>query len=386
MKNISQEVLAEKDFIFNARRDFHMHPEMGRNEFRTQKKVVEYLKSCGYEVREKVADTGVIGILRGKQNGKTFLIRADMDGLPITEENDIPYRSQNKGVMHACGHDGHMAINLGLAKVLTKMRDKISGNIKFLFQPDEEGSGGAERMIKDGALENPHVDIAFGYHLFNELPAGNFVIANDYVFAHSQTFDIKVIGKDTHGAHPHRGIDPIYVSTHIIEALYGIIAREKNPLDSGLITVGTIHAGTARNVIPECCEFKGIIRSYQPEMSTFLAKRIKEVAEGIAEVHGAHAEITIKSNYPAVKNNNEVAEKLRAIAEKHFGKEAIHTERKSLGAEDMSYFLNAVPGCYFFIGSKPNNNHSTNWHSATFNIDEDALLYGVEFLKEIVFD
>ncbi|HEU5014268.1 MAG TPA: M20 family metallopeptidase, partial [Roseiflexaceae bacterium] len=278
-----EDAQALRDEIVSIRRDLHMHPELGFQEVRTARIVAEKLGELGYEVATGVGKTGVVGILQGGQPGdRTVLLRFDMDALPIEEANDVPYRSQTPGVMHACGHDAHVAVGIGVANVLMKHRDQIPGTIKLMFQPAEEGLGGAKAMIDDGVLKGPNVDVALGLHVMSSLPVGKVAYRTGPMMAASDRFDVLGKGRGGHGAHPEQTIDAVMIAAHIVVALQTVIARNLNPEEIGVVTVGAIHAGEASNVIAETAQLRGTIRSFTPETRELLHRRVKEICMGVA--------------------------------------------------------------------------------------------------------
>ena len=382
---ISPKVDELADAVIALRRTIHQWPELGFQETRTSALVAEGLQALGIEVRTGIAQTGVLGILRGEREGKTVLLRADMDGLPIEEASGAPYASKNRGIMHACGHDGHTAILLTVAKVLVQCRKQFSGTVKFAFQPAEElPPGGAKGMIEGGVLEDPRVDAVFGLHLWNGLPVGKIGVDEGPIMASVDRFDIIIKGIGSHGAYPHTGVDPIVVGSHLVAALQTVVSREMPPLAPVVVTVGKFQGGTAFNVIPSQAELSGTVRTVDTDIREAMPERIERIVRGITS--GMRAEYTFNYafGYPVTVNDVNRARFARQVAGTIVGDTNVVSAGMSMGAEDMSYFLTAVPGCYLRLGSGnsaegPIHPH----HSALFNFDETALPIGVELLAQL---
>jgi amidohydrolase len=366
------------------RRDLHEHPELAFEEVRTSGIVAQRLQTLGLEVQAGVAKTGVVGMLRGgasKPGAKTIAIRADMDALPIYELNEIAYRSTIDGKMHACGHDGHTSILLAVADILTKRRQELPGNVKFVFQPAEEVIGGAEPMVKEGAMEG--VDGVIGLHLISDYPQGRVGVRAGTVFASADKVVLRVQGKGGHAAMPETAVDPIVISAHIITALQTLISRETSPFSPAVITIGKISAGTAFNIIPETVEMQGTMRAFTHEHREKLVRRIGEVASGIALAMGGTCAVEIFDGCPPCINDPAMTEVVRKAAIEAVGEKDVDESEEVMttGSDDMAYFLNAVPGCYFIVGAH-NEEKGAKYphHHPRFNIDEDALAVGVEVL------
>lgn len=377
LKDILQNIEEE---LISIRRDFHMFPELGGCENRTMNKICEYLDLWNIEYLKEVADTGVVAIIRGSKNGKTVAIRADIDALPIIEENDIEYKSKNKGIMHACGHDAHTTIALGAAKILKLMQKDLKGNVKIFFQPAEETTGGAERMINEGCLENPSVDHVLGLHVDPTLKTGTVGIKYGKMMASSDEFCIKVKGKSTHGAYPHQGIDPIYTASNIVVSLQSVISRNLSPLNCAVITIGSINGGTKSNIIPDEVTMTGIIRTLDQNTRDYVKDRIAKIVENITESLGAKGEVFFRESYGALINDDTVTEIVRKTAEKTLGKNnVIINEFPNMGTEDFSYFSKTVKSCFFNLGCR-NDDRGIIYpiHSSKFNLDEKCLKIGVE--------
>lgn len=381
--------LAEDLFEYTRalRRDFHRHPEIGFHEFRTAGKVASELNSLGLEVTTGIGKTGVVGILEGRQPGPVLLVRFDMDALPIQEENEADYTSQTPGVMHACGHDGHTAIGLTVARLLAAKRDLLHGAIKFIFQPAEEGLGGAESMILDGVLENPHPDHSLSLHLWNNMPSGWFGITSGPVMAASDIFHITYHGKGGHGALPNLSVDPILASSYFINAVQSIVSRNISPLDSSVISVTTIHGGDAHNVIPSQVEMSGTIRTFRPEVRTTLLRRFDEIAHQAAQIMSCTADVDVQILTPAVFNDSEITRRIHSTAESLYPRAEIDTHFMTMGSEDMAYIMQEIPGSYFFVGSAdPSSGKDFPHHHPRFDFDEHALSSAVAVMTGVILD
>ncbi len=373
------------------RRHLHEHPELGMQEFETAKFVAARLEQLGVEdIRTGVANTGVTGLIRGTGSGpngdRVLLVRADMDALPIDEENDVEYRSQTPGVMHACGHDGHTAMLLATARLLLERRAEFAGTVKLVFQPSEEmPPGGARPMIDAGVLEDPHIDAALGLHLAQEQPLGTIAAAAGPTMAAADMFFLTIQGKGGHGAKPHTTVDPIVVGAQIVTALQTIVSRERDPLTPAVVTVGAFLAGSAPNVIPDTATLRGTVRSFSADERQRLADRIRELASGIATAMGATVALDYVFGYPATSSAAEMVEIVDAAATDVVGAENLLVKVPTMGGEDMSYFLNQVPGAFFHVGSR-NEERGLVWghHHPRFDIDEAALGIGVEVMVTAV--
>lgn len=367
-----------------VRRDLHEHPETAFEEHRTSGLVTQRLRALGLEVQTGIAQTGVVGLLRGEAAGehpKTLAIRADMDALPILEQANHEYRSLVDGKMHACGHDGHTSILLTVADILQRHRKEIKGNVKFIFQPAEEIVGGALPMVEAGIMQD--VDAVIGLHLISLLPVGRVGVRSGTVFASADRFRLTVHGKGGHGGMPDTTIDPIVIAAQIIIALQTLVSRQTSPFAPAVVTVGVIHAGTAPNIIPEEVTLEGTIRAYTPEHRAFLISRVQEVAQGIALGLGGSCDVETYGGCPPCVNDAKMAALVYDAAVATVGEEFISTGNEVLttGADDMAHFLNAVPGCYFIVGAR-NEEKGASYphHHPQFNIDEDAMAIAVEML------
>ena len=400
-QSIQQDILEIEDKLIEWRRDFHQNPELSNREFKTAEKIAKHLTDIGLQVETNIAKTGVVAILEGDQPGKVIAIRADIDGLPVTERNDLDFKSEVKttflntetGVMHACGHDTHIAILMATAEVLSKHKDKIKGRIKFIFQPAEEGpppgeEGGAKLMIKEGVLENPKVDAIFGLHINSQTPVGTIKYKTGGIMASVERFVINVRGKQTHGSQPWSGVDPILISAKIIDGLQTIISREADLTnEAAVITVGKITSGTRFNIIPESSEMIGTVRTLDPKMREMIEKRMKDMVEGIAKAYGGEASIIFQNNTSITYNDEELTARILPSLQTVAGEENVIIMKATTGGEDFSFFQEKVPGVYFFLGGMTaGNSESFPHHTPDFMIDESGLLLGVKAFTQISID
>ena len=368
--------------VIADRRFLHQHPELGFQEHETSKFIAERLRALGVdEVQTGVGRTGVVGILRGGKPGKVVALRADMDALPVVEESDVDYKSLNEGVMHACGHDAHVSMLLGVARVLVARRSEIPGTVKFIFQPAEEGLGGAKAMIEDGALENPRPDAIFGLHIWQEAPVGMVEVRDTVAMVAGDGIRMTITGKGGHGALPHTTVDPIMVGAQIVSALQTVISRNTDPTIPGVVTIGAFHSGLASNVIPNTAELRGTIRTVTEEQRATTHQRVKELTEGIATAMRAEIDSAILFGVPATVNTPAMAQIVREVSIELLGAENVQDGPIKAASEDMSLFLQIVPGCYYFVGSR-NEAKGMVWghHHARFDIDEEAMAVGISTL------
>lgn len=387
--------------VIELRRHFHQNPELSNREFKTSDKIAEVLTDLGIEFTRNVAKTGIVGIIRGDKPGKVVALRADIDALPVIERNNLPFKStkkttflgKNVGVMHACGHDTHIAILLGVAEILSKHKDKIKGTVKLIFQPAEEGApkgeeGGAELMVKEGVLKNPDVDAIFGLHINSGTPVGRINYRKGGIMAASQSFKIDIKGKQSHGSRPWTGIDPIMISSKIIDGLQTIVSREAElTKEAAVITVGKIDAGVRSNIIPESASMIGTIRTLDYDMQAYINKRIKEMVPAIAKAYKAEATIEIEKGYPITFNNHKLVDQMLPTLQRVAGKDNVKNVNAVTGAEDFSFFAKEIPGFYFFLGGMtPGNKNPFPHHTPDFQIDESGMLLGVKVMTNIVFD
>ena len=366
------------------RRDFHAYPELGFQETRTAGIVAEHLHNLGLEVSTGIGKTGVVAMVEGEavhENAPTVLLRFDMDALPILEETGLPFASRTPGVMHACGHDGHTAIGMGVAQLLTRHRSALKGRVKLVFQPAEEGMGGAMAMINDGVMEGPTPSAAFALHLWSRLPLNQVVVQSGPLWAAADKFEMTVYGQGGHGATPHDTIDATLVAAQIVVALQSIVARNVNPSETAVVTVGSFQSGSVGNVISERAELLGTIRSFNPAVREQLHRRIDEVAEGICRAFGARHEFRVPGGCPATVNSPAGAELMRRVAEGVVGPEQIAQIAPMMVGEDMSEFLNRAPGCFVLVGAaSPETGPFSPHHSPTFDFDERMLPTGVALI------
>jgi amidohydrolase len=393
MIDFIKEARALFPYTQSMRRDFHIHPELGFHEVRTGGIVAKELEALGLEVTKGVGKTGVVGLLEGPKPGPTILLRFDMDALPIVEATGAEYASQNQGVMHACGHDGHTAMGLTVAKILQNHRDELNGTIKFCFQPSEEGFngeevGGNEMMMRDGVLEGPKVERTLSMHLWNEQPVGWIGVGKGPVMAGAELFTIKLTGRGGHGAAPHLTIDPIVAASQIISALQSITSRNVAPLQSAVVSVTTVHSGTAFNVIPQEAELTGTIRTFDLDVRKKVLERFEQIVRGVGEAMGSQVEIEVKRVTPAVINNDAIADKVEQTAHQLLSDSTIDTAPyMTMGAEDMAFMQEKVPGCYFFIGSNNKEKHlDYGHHHPKFDFDEEALVRGAALMAAAAID
>lgn len=397
----------EKDYsnieskVVDWRREIHQNPELSNREFKTAEKIAKHLESLGIEVQTGVAHTGVVGVLKGKKSGKVVALRADMDALPVPERNDLPYKSTVKGefrgeevpVMHACGHDTHVAILMGVAEVLSKNKDKIKGSVKFIFQPAEEGAppgeeGGAELMVKEGVLENPKVDAIFGLHINSATPVGTIKYKPEGIMAAVNSFEINVKGKQSHGSQPWSGIDPILISAKIIDGLQTIISREAKLTDeAAVITIGKISSGVRSNIIPESAHMLGTLRTLDNDMKEMIQRRMKEMVSTIAKAYGGEAVLEFNLGYPITYNDPKLVEQMLPSIQRVASSEKVELMKAVTGAEDFSFFQEKVPGFFFFLGGMaPGTTESFPHHTPDFKIDDSGLILGVKTLTEMSLD
>ena len=379
---LHQEATAMRDWLVAMRRDLHRHPELAFQEERTAGIVARRLGELGYHVRTGVGKTGVVGVMEGAGSGSArhvLLLRFDMDALPIHEQLELPFRSIYEGKMHACGHDAHTAIGLGVAELLARHRDQWGGVVKFVFQPAEEIVSGALAMIADGVLEHPKPDHTLALHMWAEEEVGVIGVTDGPALAASSAYHIVVRGRGSHGASPHLGRDPIVAAAQIIVALQTIVARNLNPLAQGVVTVGIVHGGTAPNIIPDSVELQGTTRAFSDEVMDLLRSRIHDVAAGIANALGCEADVSFsEKDTPATVNDPAIAALMRQVAAELVGSAHVRSDYRTMGAEDCAHFLRAAPGAYVFIGAGNKSKGITEpHHSPRFQIDEDALLNGV---------
>ncbi|MEN9565406.1 MAG: hypothetical protein RLZZ69_602 [Cyanobacteriota bacterium] len=383
---IRPEISKSQSNLVEWRRRLHQRPELAFEEQMTSEFIQQKLQEWNIPYQAGIAKTGIVATIDGDRPGKVLAIRADMDALPIQEANEVSYKSQHEGKMHACGHDGHTAIALGTAHYLQQHRDRWQGTVKIIFQPAEEGPGGAKPMIEAGVLRNPDVDAIIGLHLWNNLPLGTVGVRSGALMAAVECFRASILGKGGHGAMPDQTIDSIVVASQIVNALQTIVSRNVRPLDAAVVTVGEFHAGTALNVIADTAKISGTVRYFNPELETLIRERLKAIIAGVCQMHGAEYQLDHWQLYPPTVNDRAIAELVRSVA-----MEVVETpvgvvpECQTMGGEDMSFFLNEVPGCYFFLGSaNPEKQLAYPHHHPRFDFDETALGMGVEMFVRCV--
>jgi amidohydrolase len=384
MTDIKKLVREHRELIVNFRRDLHRIPEPAYTEEKTSTYVAQYLKKEGLPVQTEIAKYGVVGQMDLQGPGKTLMIRADMDALYVTEETGLPFASTLPGAMHACGHDGHMAMVLGAATVLNKVKDRLKGRIKFLFQPAEEGPGGAKPMIEAGVMEDPHVDYAIGCHLWPALAQGQIGVKAGPLMAAMDRFDLKIIGKGCHGAMPHLGVDALEVGTQVVNALQRIVSRQMSPLNPTVVTVGSFHAGTTFNVIPGEAEMCGTTRTFDRQIWQSWPQRLETVVRGVCESMGAEYELKYSQGYPPTVNDEEMAELLKRCASAVVGEEQVVEPEPTMGGEDMAFYFEKCKGVFFFLGVGFEG--CAPIHNAKFDFNEDVLLLGVETYCRAAFE
>ena len=389
--------------VLEWRRYLHENPELSNREFNTAKYIAKHLRSLGIEVQEGVAKTGVVGLLKGDIPGRVVALRADMDALPVTERNDLPFKSvvsseyngKKTGVMHACGHDTHVAILMGAAAVLSKMKSEIKGTVKFIFQPAEEGApkgeeGGAELMVKENVLKNPDVEAIFGLHINSATDVGTIKYKSGGIMAAAQNFEINIKGKQAHGSRPWSGVDPILTAASIIQGLQTIISREAELTKEGaVITVGMINAGIRSNIIPERAKLVGTIRTLDYDMQKFINDRMKEMVPAIGKVHRAEATIEISKGLPITYNHIELTAKMLPTLQRIAGAENVVKISAITGAEDFSFYQQKIPGLYFFLGGKSldiKTEDASGHHTPDFVIDESGFVLGVKSMTALTLD
>lgn len=403
---VKQRVITESDKIekkvIEWRRDFHQHPELGNQEVRTAKIVADHLRALGMDVTENIAFTGVLGILKGGKPGPVIALRADMDALPVTERVDVPFKSvvktvyndQETGVMHACGHDSHTAILMGVAEILAGMKKDLAGTVKFIFQPAEEGVQdksipfGADGMVKAGVLENPKVDVIFGLHINSPTPAGMISYKPGPTMAAVDELEITVKGKQTHGAYPWDGVDPVVTASQIINGLQTVVSRNVKLIEApAVVTVGAIHGGIRHNIIPESVKMIGTIRTLTREQRIFVHKRIEAIARNIAAANQCEAEIKIIPGYPVTANDEALTRLMVPTFMETVGKDMVREVPVVMGAEDFSYYQEKVPGLFFFLGGRPPKTpveEAAPHHTPDFYLDESGFKNGVRTLCNLV--
>ncbi|WP_129600218.1 M20 metallopeptidase family protein [Anaerophilus nitritogenes] len=387
MNKIKEEIHKIYSEVVAWRRYFHMNPELSGEEKTTSQKIEELLSLLPLEVKTGVGGYGVVGLLRGKKEGKTIALRADIDALPIKEQNDHSYASKYSGKMHACGHDGHTAILLGAAYVLCALKDKIQGNIKFIFQPSEEKApiGGAGPMIEAGVLDHPKVDAIVGLHIWPNLPKGKIGIKENAIMASSDPFCIEIFGQSGHASAPDESIDALAVACQVVNMLQNIVSRNTSPLESAVLTVGTLKSGTKYNVISDYALLEGTVRTLHPNVQMNVEKRIKEVVEGVCSAMGARGEVYYERGYPALINDKDIVKLIEEVGIKLISKEnVVQIEKPAMGGEDFANYVQKVPGAFFWLGAKEESFYPI--HHPKFDFDEEIMKIGIEIFVHTVLD
>ena len=385
--------------IIDLRHQIHQYPELGNREYKTAKLVAKHLRSLGIKVETDIAHTGVVGVLKGNKPGPVVAVRADMDALPVTEETDLPFKSTVKttyldkevGVMHACGHDIHTSVQLGVASVLASMKRSLPGTVKFIFQPAEEGpppgeEGGAELMLKEGVFDNPKPSAVFGLHTHAALEVGELGLTIGPAMAAVDQFIITIKGKQSHGAYPHKSVDPIIMATEVVTAFQTIRSRSLSPLEPSVVTVGIIRGGERFNIIPEEVHLEGTVRTYDPEVQDMVEKRMNEILKGITLAYGGSFELNYERGTPATINNPELCKQMIPTLERVVGKDNLKMMDPVMGGEDFALFANEVPGIYYRLGVvKPGT--TSGWiHTPTFRADDSSLEVGIRAMSNLVLD
>ncbi len=381
MDDLKQMVADHLELVVRTRRELHRIPEPAYTETKTAAYVADYLKKEGLEVQTGIAQTGVVGLMKTGAAGKTLLIRSDIDALNIQEDTGLAFASKHEGRMHACGHDCHMAMALGAATVLNKIKDRIKGNIKFVFQPAEEGPGGAKPMIEAGVMENPQVDYSIGCHVWPDLPEGTVGVRAGPLMAAMDRFDINIIGKGGHGAMPHLCVDALEVGTQVVNALQRVVSRHMKPLNPAVVTVGSFHAGTAFNVIPGEAEFCGTTRTFDRKVWLSWPERIERIVRGVCQSMGADYRLRYSQGYPPLVNNEFMADMVSKCAREVVGLQNVVEPEPTMGGEDMAFFLEKSKGCFFFLGVGFEG--CSGVHNPKFNVNEKNLLTGIEIYANV---
>jgi amidohydrolase len=392
-KQVADAAEALRAKLIEQRRDFHMHPELSNREERTSRVVAERLRALGLdEVKTGVARYGVVALLKGSKPGPVVAVRADMDALPIEETLDVPYKSRNRGVKHACGHDVHTTVGLGVAEVLSKMRDQIAGSIKFIFQPAEEGAppgeeGGADQMVKEGVLENPRPKAIFGLHTMPEVEAGQIAYHSGPAMASSDRIGITIRGRKSHGAQPQLGVDAIAVAAQCITALQNVRSRRTDPLDPLVITIGTIKGGDRNNIIAEEVKMEGTMRALSEGLRKQAQEQMRQILAGVTSAYGATFDLEFSGSNPVTYNDPMLVEQTLPVIRRIVGKANLLAPKPLMPAEDFSYYQQVIPGFYYFLGvGNKAKGITAGWHTAQFDVDEESLVVGVKVMANVLLD
>lgn len=388
---MSNELIAKAEYYFeyaqSLRRDFHRNPELGFQEIRTSGVIARELDQLGLGVTTGIAKTGVIGLLEGGMPGPTILLRFDMDALPVTEETGADYASQTAGVMHACGHDGHMAAGITIARILSESRARLKGRVMFIFQPAEEGLGGAALMIREGVLQSPSPDYALAFHLWNDRPVGWLGVTPGPIMAGAEIFTIRIIGHGGHGAMPDQTVDPVVVAAQLITSLQTITSRNVSPLHSAVLSITYLEAGNTYNVIPQEVELRGTIRVFEPSVRNLIVERMRQISDGIARSFNCKIDLEIKGLTPPVINDPKITQAVEKSAITLYPTLNIDRQFRTMVSEDMAFFLERIPGCYIMVGSaNPERSLCYGHHHPKFDFDERALGYAVAIITSTVFE
>lgn len=385
--NFREEALSLTEHLISLRRHFHQYPELSFKEFKTSEKIADYLERLGFEIKTGVAGTGVVGILRGQESAPTVGIRADIDALPIQEMTKAEYSSKIPGVMHACGHDVHTTCALGASRLLASHKGELKGTVKVIFQPAEEINAGAKAMIKAGVLEDPKVDVIFGLHNHPEVPVGKVGVKEGPLMAAVDTIKVTVTGKGGHGALPNRNVDPVVVSAAVIMNLQTIVSRKVDPQDPAVVTIGTIHGGTANNVIPDEVEMTGTVRTFNPETRSKMENWIRAIVENTSRGLGATGKLHYRYDLPVVLNHPVATQIMKKAIVKVLGETGVWNPVPSMGGEDFAFYQEKTVGCFCWLGVGNSNKGLVHpWHSSLFDIDEEALPIGAGVLAQAAFD
>ena len=382
--DLKKDIRKTKDLVIKIRRDLHLIPETAYTEKKTADYVTRYLKTLGLDVHTGIAQYGVVGLMDTGRPGKTLLIRSDMDALPITEETGLEFASTHAGAMHACGHDGHMSMVMGAATVLSKIKDQLNGTIKFIFQPAEEGPGGAKPMIEQGVMEDPMVDYAIGCHLWPDIAEGAVGVKAGPLMAAMDRFDLRIIGRGGHGAMPHLCVDALEVGTQVVNALQRIVSRQIHPLLPSVVTVGSFHSGAAFNVIAGEAEICGTTRTFDRDIWNTWPERLDKIISGVCESMGASYELNYSQGYPPLINDADMTRVVAAAAGQVVGQENVLEPESTMGGEDMAFYLEKSKGCFFFLGA--GREDSASIHTSRFDFNEDVLLVGIETYCRVALD
>lgn len=383
VSEVPEEIVSD---VVALRRDIHMHPELGFEENRTAALAAARLRSLGFTVHTGIARTGVVAVIEGGQPGRTIMLRADMDALPISEENDHEYRSRTDGKMHACGHDGHVAMLLGAAQLIAARKADLRGRVCLLFQPAEEGHGGARLMVEEGVLERFGIERAYGLHLSTKYQTGLVGLREGAFYASSDSIEIEIRGKGGHGSAPHDAVDPIYTAANFITSVQQIVSRHVDPLEPAVVTIGSIHGGTIHNVIPRTVRMLGTVRAFSHDVRAGMPERIERVLKACCDAMGASYAFDYLWRYPVTTNDPEQTEYVRTLAQSVVGHERVVIADQLMGAEDFSFFAERIPACFYTVGCAAEPATAPPHHSSTFDIDEQALSTGVAMMAALAFD